>query len=61
MLAAPVVATVKKVIDGVITETIDRTGLYKAQTPQVFETGLLRRAYENIDNLDKTKISSYSP
>jgi len=60
MLAAPVVATLKRVQDGVITETVDRTGLYQAQTPQVFEAGLLRRAYENIDNLDKAKISDDS-
>jgi 2-C-methyl-D-erythritol 4-phosphate cytidylyltransferase len=29
-----------------VIETIDRTGLVEVQTPQVFEIGLLRRAYD---------------
>lgn len=57
MLAAPVVATIKKVKDGIIEETVDRTGLYEAQTPQVFKTELLKKAYANLNKLDKTKIS----
>ncbi len=57
MLACPVVATIKKVVDGVITETVDRTQLWEAQTPQVFEHKLLVRAYENLKNLDASKIS----
>ncbi len=57
MLAAPVVATIKKVKDGIIEKTIDRTGLYEAQTPQVFKTKLLKKAYAELEKLDKTKIS----
>lgn len=57
ILACRVVATIKKVKDGVITETVDRTGLYEAQTPQVFDAALLKKAYENLDGLDKSKIS----
>lgn len=57
ILACPVVATLKDVKDNVITKTIDRTGLYEAQTPQVFETSLLKKAYANLKNLDKSKIS----
>ncbi len=57
MLAAPVVATIKQVEDSVIQKTIDRTGLYEAQTPQVFEIGLLKKAYANLDKLDKSTIS----
>jgi 2-C-methyl-D-erythritol 4-phosphate cytidylyltransferase len=57
MLAAPVVATIKKVKGGVIEETVDRTGLYEAQTPQVFKKDLLKTAYANLAKLDKTKIS----
>jgi 2-C-methyl-D-erythritol 4-phosphate cytidylyltransferase len=57
MLAAPVVATIKKVKDGVIEETVDRTGLYEAQTPQIFKKELLKRAYAGLGKLDKTKIS----
>ena len=36
------------------TQTVDRAGLFEAQTPQVFETALLKKAYENLDNLDKS-------
>ena len=57
ILACPVVATLKKAEDNTIIQTVDRNGLYEAQTPQVFEAGLLRKAYENLKNLDKNKIS----
>lgn len=57
ILACPVTATIKKVTDKTITETVDRSDLWEAQTPQVFETKLLKRAYENLANLDKSKIS----
>ncbi len=46
ILATPVVGTLKRVgPDGTITETVDRTGLWEAQTPQVFSRDLLVRAY----------------
>lgn len=57
MLAAPVVATLKKVQDSSIIETIDRTNLYEGQTPQVFDLKLLKDAYSNLKNLDSSKIS----
>jgi 2-C-methyl-D-erythritol 4-phosphate cytidylyltransferase len=57
MLAAPVVATIKRVRDGIVEETVDRTGLYEAQTPQVFKAKLLKEAYANLGKLDKSKIS----
>ena len=60
MLACPVVATIKKVVDGIITETVDRSDLYEAQTPQVFDSKLLKEAYASIENLDKTAISDDS-
>ena len=60
MLACPVSATIKKVKDNIITETVDRSGLYEAQTPQVFEASLLKKAYENLKNLDAGKISDDS-
>jgi len=60
MLACPVVATLKKVENGKIIETVDRTGLYEAQTPQVFKKDLLKKAYANMGNLDKSKISDDS-
>ena len=57
ILACPVTATIKKARDGTIIETVDRAGLWEAQTPQVFRACLLKKAYENLKNLDKTKIS----
>ena len=57
ILACPVTATVKKVEDKTIIETVDRSNLWEAQTPQVFETKLLKRAYETIANVDRSKIS----
>lgn len=53
----PVSATLKEAADGVITRTVDRAGLYEAQTPQVFEKDLLKKAYENLDNLDKASVT----
>ena len=45
-LAVPVVATLKRVApDHTIVETVDRTGLWEAQTPQVFSRALLQRAF----------------
>jgi 2-C-methyl-D-erythritol 4-phosphate cytidylyltransferase len=55
--AAPVTATIKQVKDGVIVKTVDRAGLYEAQTPQVFDTALLRKAYENLKNVDKATVT----
>ena len=60
ILACPVAATIKEVKDNTIAQTIDRAGLYEAQTPQVFEASLLKKAYENLKNLDKSKISDDS-
>ncbi len=60
MLACPVVATLKKVKDGKIIETVDRAGIYEAQTPQVFKKDLLKKAYANLEKLDKSKISDDS-
>lgn len=57
ILACPVSATIKQAKDGTIIKTVDRTGLYEAQTPQIFETRLLKKAQENIGKLDKSKIS----
>src|SRR4030042_6920775 len=41
ILACPVVATLKDVKDNLIIKTVDRNGLYEAQTPQVFKAELL--------------------
>jgi 2-C-methyl-D-erythritol 4-phosphate cytidylyltransferase len=58
--ACPVAATIKEAKDNVIIRTVDRSGLYEAQTPQVFEAALLKKAYENLKNLDESKISDDS-
>jgi 2-C-methyl-D-erythritol 4-phosphate cytidylyltransferase len=54
---APVSATIKQVEDGMIVRTVDRAGLFEAQTPQVFETALLRKAYENLPNVDPAAVT----
>ncbi|MHC4114094.1 MAG: IspD/TarI family cytidylyltransferase [Planctomycetota bacterium] len=60
ILACPVVATLKKTKDNTIIETIDRTALFEAQTPQVFEAKLLRKAYSKLENLDENNVSDDS-
>lgn len=46
ILAAPLTDTVKRVHDGIIAETIDRSTLWGAQTPQVFRAELMRQMIE---------------
>src|SRR5918998_1432973 len=41
--ATPVADTLKRVAEGAITETVDRAGLWAAQTPQAFRLESLRR------------------
>jgi 2-C-methyl-D-erythritol 4-phosphate cytidylyltransferase len=60
ILACPVTATLKEVKDGVIIRTVDRTVLYEAQTPQVFEVTLLKKAHEAADKANMEKISDDS-
>jgi len=57
ILACPVNGTLKRAKDGIIEQTIDRANLWEAQTPQVFETALLKKAYANLKNLDAAKIT----
>ncbi|MCL2819903.1 MAG: 2-C-methyl-D-erythritol 4-phosphate cytidylyltransferase [Oscillospiraceae bacterium] len=45
--AAAIASTVKKVDGGVITETINREGLYEIQTPQVFRAEIIKGALSN--------------
>lgn len=58
VLACPVRDTLKRVADGdVIAETVCRKHLWEAQTPQVFHTDLLRRAYAaGIDATDDAEL-----
>lgn len=55
--AAPVTATIKQVHDGTIVKTVDRAGLFEAQTPQIFELSLLKKAYANLANVDKAAVT----
>ena len=60
ILACPVTATLKEVKDGVIIRTVDRTALYEAQTPQVFEVKLLKQSRESADKANAEKITDDS-
>jgi 2-C-methyl-D-erythritol 4-phosphate cytidylyltransferase len=48
ILAAPIAATLKRVKDEAVEETVERAGLYEAQTPQVFRRNLLVQAYADL-------------
>ncbi len=49
--AIPVTDTIKRVTNGRIAETLDRTPLWAAQTPQAFRADLLRAAFAWADSL----------
>jgi len=54
ILAHRLVGTVKQADPELnITKTVDRAALWEAQTPQVFKPEIIRRAYENLDNIDQ--------
>ena len=55
--ACPVTATIKEAQDKTIIRTVERENLYEAQTPQVVAVELLKNAYDNLKNLDQSKIS----
>lgn len=46
MLAIPASDAIKKTRQGVVLTTVDRSDLYYAQTPQVFEVAAIRKAHE---------------
>ncbi len=47
--ARPLTETVKRVdARGLVNESLDRSGVWIMETPQVFHAGLLRRAYESV-------------
>lgn len=52
--ATPISSTVKRVDSGQIEETVPRTGLYAAQTPQVFARDILLDAYAKRDDFQPT-------
>lgn len=44
--AVPVDETIKRVQDDTVLETVDRSMLWRAQTPSAFRTGVLKEAHE---------------
>jgi 2-C-methyl-D-erythritol 4-phosphate cytidylyltransferase len=44
--AIPVSDTIKKVVDGFVKKTISREDLWRVQTPQAFQLGLLQQAFK---------------
>ena len=46
--AIPAGDTVKRVQEGLVTETLERETIWLAQTPQAFHTSLLRQAYKKV-------------
>lgn len=48
VLASPIVDTVKRERGGIAVDTVDREGLWRALTPQVFGYARLRRALEEV-------------
>lgn len=52
--AVPLSSTVKRVAGGVIQETVDRRGLWAAQTPQVFARQVLLDAFARRDGYEAT-------
>ena len=60
ILARPVVPTLKRVRpgNGRVVETVDRSSLYEAETPQLVRRASLLKAYENQNALAATDESS---
>ena len=58
ILARAVKETVKIAKDGVIGSTIDRNTVFLAETPQAFETSLLRKAYDLAKEKEYTDEAS---
>jgi 2-C-methyl-D-erythritol 4-phosphate cytidylyltransferase len=57
ILAAPVTDTIKKASGGRVTGTVDRSQLWRAQTPQGFKMSLLKRSHLNRKNVPATDDS----
>ncbi len=50
LLAVPIADTVKRAEAGQVTETLPRSALWRAYTPQAFRLGLLRRALDHAES-----------
>jgi 2-C-methyl-D-erythritol 4-phosphate cytidylyltransferase len=49
ILGVPVKDTIKKVQDGTVVETVERSSLWAVQTPQAFRMSLLTEAYQKAE------------
>jgi 2-C-methyl-D-erythritol 4-phosphate cytidylyltransferase len=49
ILGVPAKDTIKKVQDGVVVETVERSSLWAVQTPQAFRISLLTEAYKRAE------------
>jgi len=56
ILAAPVADTIKRVDGGRIIETVSRAELRRALTPQCFRFDILKRAYEQLEQLESSGV-----
>ncbi|MCE2576278.1 bifunctional 2-C-methyl-D-erythritol 4-phosphate cytidylyltransferase/2-C-methyl-D-erythritol 2,4-cyclodiphosphate synthase [Komagataeibacter sp. FNDCR2] len=52
--AVPVADTIKRARDGIITDTVPRTDLFRAQTPQGFRFGILHDLHRSATAADAT-------
>lgn len=55
--AVPVRDTLKRVADDIITQTVDRTGLWQAQTPQGFRYGDIVAAHEAAERTGRNDFT----
>lgn len=65
ILGVPVADTLKRVDSGMITATVDRSGLWRAFTPQVFRLGALQQALqavlaEDVDITDEASAMAWA-
>ncbi|CAH0340692.1 bifunctional 2-C-methyl-D-erythritol 4-phosphate cytidylyltransferase/2-C-methyl-D-erythritol 2,4-cyclodiphosphate synthase [Rhizobium sp. CECT 9324] len=64
--ALPISDTVKRGVDGLVTDTISRTGLYAAQTPQAFQFSDILDAHnraaeaDHVDFTDDASIAEWA-
>jgi 2-C-methyl-D-erythritol 4-phosphate cytidylyltransferase len=59
ILTAPVTDTIKEIADDKIVQTIDRSKLRRALTPQCFRYDILKRAFENADLCESATDESF--
>lgn len=57
ILACRVSDTIKRVQEGTVVQTVDRSDLWEAQTPQIFDVSILKKAYSMADGLGDVNIS----